>query len=282
MNKVKRFGLAAACFLFSSVFALSVQAAPTMFDKAPEGAPDPDVLAQKVNDALTNGMNDSKIDVEITLVNANGGKRVRTLKRYQRNFGDTGKDRKFILIFNRPADVKGTTFLVWDYDNIDKDDERWLYLPSMKQTRRIAGSSKHDYFMGSDLTYDDLGKRPVKQDAHKIIGEEKFLGFDCWLLEAVPYKHESGDYTRLVTWVDKKDMVMRKRNYYDKDGLLKVQTAYDIKNIDGVWSYIHVEVDNQINKHKTILIESNHKYNTGIKEDLFREAVIQRASLMEN
>ncbi|MBQ4124329.1 MAG: outer membrane lipoprotein-sorting protein [Desulfovibrio sp.] len=274
MRLSKLMTLAAACFLLVPGLAATAGAEPTMFKEAPAGAPDPDKLAQDVNDRLTDGMVDSRIDVEITLVNANGGKRVRKLDRYQKNFNVT--DRKFILVFNSPADVKKTAFLVWDYEDADKDDDRWLYLPSMKQTRRISGASKNDYFMGSDLTYDDLGKRPVKKDAHKIIGEENFMGHPCWLLEAVPHKVEDNDYVRLVTWVDKESQVMRKRNYYDKDGLLKVQTAYDIRKLDGVWSYIHVEVENQVNKHKTVLIESNHRYNTGIKDDLFRESVLQR------
>ena len=166
MRLSKLMTLAAACFLLVPGLAATAGAEPTMFKEAPAGAPDPDKLAQDVNDRLTDGMVDSRIDVEITLVNANGGKRVRKLDRYQKNFNVT--DRKFILVFNSPADVKKTAFLVWDYEDADKDDDRWLYLPSMKQTRRISGASKNDYFMGSDLTYDDLGKRPVKKDAHKI------------------------------------------------------------------------------------------------------------------
>lgn len=61
------------------------------------------------------------------------------------------------MYFTYPGDVKGTGFLTWDYDQIGKDDDKWLYLPAMKKTQRISGSSsKTDYFMGTDFTYDDI------------------------------------------------------------------------------------------------------------------------------
>lgn len=278
MTPSRTFGLAAAFLLATAFLCSPAKAEPKMFSTPPAGAPDADQLAQDVNDRLTENMTDSKIDLEITLVNANGNKRVRKIKRFQKNYmqGDH-MVTKYLMNVTSPADVRGTVFLSWEYEDVDRDDDRWLYLPSMKQTRRIAGSSKNDYFMGSDLTYDDLGKRPVKQDAHRIIGEEKILdGHDCWLLEAIPHKVEENDYVRLVTWVDKEHHIMRKRNYYDKDGLLKVQVADKIAKQNGVWSYLHVVVENKTNNHKTIVNESNHTYNTGVKDDMFRESVMQR------
>ena len=73
------------------------------------------------------------------LVNKRGSKRVRTMQSYSL---DVGKDTKSIMFFQEPADVKGTGFLTWDYNDEDRDDDRWLYLPAMKKTRRISGSSQ--------------------------------------------------------------------------------------------------------------------------------------------
>ena len=80
--------------------------------------------------------------IEMTLIQKSGHKRVRKLESWAM---DIGKDTKKIMFFTYPGDVKGTGFLTWDYDNTDKVDDKWLYLPAMKKTRRISGkSSKTD------------------------------------------------------------------------------------------------------------------------------------------
>ena len=82
--------------------------------------------------------------VEMTLIQKSGHKRVRKIESWAM---DEGKDTKKIMFFTYPGDVKGTGFLTWDYDNTAKVDDKWLYLPAMKKTRRISGkSSKTDYF----------------------------------------------------------------------------------------------------------------------------------------
>ena len=53
------------------------------------------------------------------LVNKRGSKRVRTMQSYSM---DEGKDTKSIMFFLEPADVKGTGFLTWDYNDEDRDD----------------------------------------------------------------------------------------------------------------------------------------------------------------
>ena len=76
--------------------------------------------------------------MELTLVKKNGSKRERKVESWAM---DIGKDTKKIMYFTYPGDVKGTGFLTWDYDRIGKEDDKWLYLPAMKKTRRISGSS---------------------------------------------------------------------------------------------------------------------------------------------
>ena len=74
------------------------------------------------------------------------------------------------MVFEKPADVKGTAFLSWEYDDPKKEDDKWLYMPAMKKVRRISGASKNEYFMGSDFTYDDMGDRNVEEDTQYPAG----------------------------------------------------------------------------------------------------------------
>ena len=139
-------------------------------------------IVQKVHDRPDGDTRSSEFSM--TLINKSGAKRERKITSFAM---DVGKDTKQIMFFRYPNDVKGTGFLTVDYDDINKDDDKWLYLPAMKKTRRISGkSSKTDYFMGSDFTYDDVGQRNIDEDTHKLLREEKVDGIDCWVVESVP------------------------------------------------------------------------------------------------
>ena len=151
-------------------------------------------IAQKVKDRPDGDTRRS--EMVMTLINKRGAVRERKLISYSIDVGKEKKDRKSIMFFQYPGDVKGTGFLTWDYDELNKDDDKWLYLPAIKKTRRISGSSaKQDYFMGSDFTYDDMGSRNVDEDTHTLLGEETVDGQKCWKLESLP-KDKRDIYSR--------------------------------------------------------------------------------------
>ena len=134
----------------------------------------------------------------MTLVNKRGSKRERTILSYTQDYGN---DSKSIMFFKAPADVKSTGFLTWNYDDPDRDDDRWLYLPAMKKTRRISGSSaRKEYFMGSDFTYDDMGGRNIDEDEHTLAGLDRLGDKMCWIVKSVP-KEEDAMYSETISWI---------------------------------------------------------------------------------
>jgi len=219
---------------------------------------------------------DQKSVLKMTLINKRGRKRIREVVSYKKDYG---KDSKKIMIFRSPADVKGTGFLSFDYDNPGKDDERWLYLPAMKKTRRISGSSKNDYFMGTDFTYDDMGDRAVEEDVHKYLKTEKINGADCWVVESIP-KDKSYMYSKKISWVRTDALLFVKVNYYDRDGdLLKTLTASEIRKQQSFWTAFKIVMKNHIDEHKTILEHRDRIFNSGVKENLFRVSTLERGRL---
>ena len=157
------------------------------------------------------------------LVNHRGATRERTILSYSM---DLGKDSKSIMFFQSPADVKGTGFLSWQYDDPARDDDKWLYLPAMKKVRRISGSSaKKENFMGSDFTYDDMGGRNVDEDEHQLLKEEQWDGSPCWVVESRPLE-EDAVYSKTVSWIRQDALVPVKVEFYDRMGkLLKTLVA---------------------------------------------------------
>ena len=218
---------------------------------------------------------DRRSNLTMTLINKRGRKRIREVKSFSKDFG---KDKKSVMVFEKPADVKGTAFLSWEYDAPEKEDDKWLYMPAMKKVRRISGASKNEYFMGSDFTYDDMGDRNVEEDTHTLLGEEPVNGRACWKIESVPVDKDDM-YSRKVVWILKSAYLAVKAEYYDRDGLIKIFRAVDFREQDGFWTVFRSEMDNVSRDHKTILEVDTIEYDTGIKESLFTVSAIQRGRI---
>lgn len=214
-------------------------------------------------------------EIQMILTNKNGN--VRERKIVSRSM-DEGKITKQVMFFTYPKDVKGTGFLTIDYDQAGKDDDQWLYLPAMKKTRRISGSSsKTDYFMGSDFTYDDIGDRNVDEDNHKLLREEKVDGMDCYVVESVPKNPADEVFSKKIMWIRKDNYVTIKGDYYDKMGNLQRQfTASDVSQIDGFWTVGKMHIDNVQTKHTTDLLFTNIKYNVKVDPKDFTVGKLER------
>jgi hypothetical protein len=220
--------------------------------------------------------NDRTMTMNMTLINKRGKTRERSVLSYSKDYG---KDSKALIYFKKPADVKGTGFLSWEYDDPDKDDDRWLYLPALKKVRRISGSSKNDYFMGTDFTYDDMGDRSVDEDAHKLLRKEEVDGNKCWVVESVP-KDKDYMYSKVIKWIRQDALMSVKVEFYDKQAnLLKILTVFDIRKQDGFWTAFKMEMQNIREKHKTILEITEMHYNQGLKDNFFKVSTLESGKI---
>ena len=229
-------------------------------------------IVKKVKDNPDGNTRYAKMD--LVLEKANGSKRERKVESWAMDIGD---DTKTMMFFTYPGDVKGTGFLTWNYDEIGKDDDKWLYMPALKKTRRISGSSsKTDYFMGTDFTYDDMGDRNIDEDDHKLLREEKCNGFDCYVVESVP-KDKREIYSKRISWIRKDCFMGVKVEYYDKLGALhRVLNISDIKQVQGFWTRGKMVMENVQTKHKTVITFSDMKYDLKIDSEMFNVAKLEK------
>ncbi|MTI60098.1 MAG: outer membrane lipoprotein-sorting protein [Firmicutes bacterium] len=217
-----------------------------------------------------------KAKMVMTLINKVGDKRIREVVSYQKDYG---KDTKSIMIFESPGDVKGTGYLSWEYDEQDKEDNRWLYMPALRKIRRISGSSSNDYFMGTDFTYDDMGDRNVDEDEHTLLREEEVEGYKCWVVESIPKEIDEGDYSKKISWVRQDIAMVIKTGYYNEYGLLKTYRAEDIVKIDGIWTAQEKVMINKQEEHQTILEMTEIEFNLALDDNLFRTSTLERGNI---
>ena len=89
----------------------------------------------------------------LVLIDKKNRKRERKLKGFTK---EVSTGTKSISFFLSPSDVKNTSYLSYNWDDPSKDNDSWLYLPSLQKTNRISGGDRSNSFMGSDFTYADL------------------------------------------------------------------------------------------------------------------------------
>ena len=204
--------------------------------------------------------------MRMTLINSGGKKRVREVTAYSKDYGS---EKKSVMVFVLPADVKGVGYLSFSYDDASKSDDRWLYMPALKKAKRISGSSSQDYFMGTDFTYDDISGRKIDDYTYTLLAEETVDGKNCWKVESVPVKKSM--YSKYVSWIDKESLVQVKAEFYDEQGvLLKVLTVSGIEKKDGFWTAGKMEMNNLQKKHTTVIETLKHEFNKKIPDSYFR------------
>lgn len=136
--------------------------------------------------------------------------------------------KKQLQVYQKPARVRGEKILM-----LDDGDEIWAYSPRTTRVRHIATHMKKAKVMGSDFSYEDMAAGDyLKKFTITLKGDEKALGEDCYKLLLKPTPKGPG-YARMDAWVAKSDFIVRKIDYYDKDGLLKTLTVSDVRTVDG-------------------------------------------------
>jgi len=211
-------------------------------------------------------------NITMVLTNKRGNTRKRQLEQFSKI--NTDDNRSTIIKFLSPADIGGTGFLA--IENKNRDDDQWLYLPAFKKTRRISGSNKSDYFVGSDITFEDLSREDLEDCDYSFLSQEVEIdGVKCYHILALPKtekkKKESG-YGKRELFIRKDNHVIIKANFYDaKNALIKEFVAEDIKQVGDKWRAHKIEVTNIKNSHKTTLVYNEIATDKQIDEQMFTE-----------
>lgn len=207
-------------------------------------------------------------DMTMILTSRTGSSRTLTVHSVRKG------DDKQIVWFLAPADDRGVAFLMIEHE--DQEDEMRMWLPSFRRMRRISSSSKGESFMGSDLTYEDMGTRALDEYTFELLGEEILESGPAWILESTPMPELRSSYSRIVSWVDQDDIFPVKEEYYDRAGnLLKVRTI-EMQELEGYSVPVRMFVEDVQKEHTTELLFENMELDTGVEDDLFQERNLQR------
>jgi hypothetical protein len=159
--------------------------------------------------------------------------------------GVRGKQALYPIL--EPFDLKGVGTLSFRYLDPDKQDDTWLYLPSLRRVRRLSSAQRSDALFGQDTDVDSYygyAGNPAWMD-WKLLGEKKMLGVyhaknfpvkwapgsanfafdevweprDVWVVEGTSRLAQYA-YSKRVLWIDKETYTVLYSDIYDRAGNL--------------------------------------------------------------
>jgi hypothetical protein len=238
-------------------------------------APSPRDIMDKVT--VTRKLDGSEAQVKMTTIDDKGQSREREISMATKLY-DAGKTENRFL---SPADVQGTSILVFDYEA--KPDDVWIYLPALRKTRRVVSSQKAQSFMGSEFSYGDLNIPALDDFDYKLVKEEAVKGEPCWVIDLTPKSKEIADsdgYSKKTYWVSKDKYAVVRGLYYDKDGkLLKELVAENLKLLDPKnkrYRAMHMEMINKQNGRKSVFDSTKIAFSPNTKDEYFTAAYLER------
>lgn len=275
--------------LAAATVALFAGAAPAQ-EPAAGATPTVEQIVDRTNYVSYYAGKDGRAKVKMTVVDKQGQQRTKEMTILRWDAGDyDAKDaktdafkktdrtvmgpQKFYVYFQSPPDDNKTTFLVWKH--IDKDDDRWLYLPNLDLVKRIAATDKRTSFVGSHFFYEDVSGRNINADTHELLKTTD----SYYVLRNTPKDPNSVEFKHYDMYILKDSFVVAYTYYFDANDQ-KYRTYSVLKwDKDKTYGYPTVRSakmeDTKIGGH-TVLEYGDTTYNIGLPESLFTERFLKR------
>ncbi len=211
----------------------------------------------------------SAVQMKMTLIQQRGGKQFskeRSVEIFAKRADTEGA--RSLLKFTAPADVKGVSLLV--RQNKGSANEQFLYMPALRgEPKRIAGGDRNQSFLGTDFTFADL--EGLDRDTWTSVREADVSvdGKPAWVIVSTPQKPQDGDYAKVVQTIRQDILLPVRVEFYDAQGLLKVLTVEETKQIDGFWIAVRTRMENVRRKSATVLEILQQRNNLEIPDSVF-------------
>jgi len=209
------------------------------------------------------------------LIDEGGGERVRETRTFWRDHRGAEDDlhSKRLIVFDAPAPIRGTAFLVWSRRDPGDEDPRWIYLPALRKVRRVAAGDRGRSFVGTDFTYEDLTERAVEEDSHRLLRREELDGRPHYVVESRP-RGESA-YARRVQWVDAERWTVSRVELYDRPDRLEKVLAVRWQRVDGIWAWKRLEMRDLRRGHRTLVEVDEVRHDVGLDDSVFSEGSLR-------
>ncbi len=174
-----------------------------------------------------------------------------------------------LLLLQAPAKDKGVAYL-------KRKNEVWNWLPTLERTIKLPPSMMGESWMGTDFTNDDLVKEASVIDdyTHTLTGSELLDGRDCHKIQMIPKPEAAIVWGKVLVWIDKKDFLQLRAEFYDEDGqLVNTMISSEVKTMGGRLLPTKLDMFPADKKgHQTTIIYESIEFDKPISDQFFTTA----------
>ncbi len=207
---------------------------------------------------------DAQRKARMVIVDGQGNKQLRQFNIFKKDKEDGG-DQDFLVVFEKPSDVKNTVLLV--NKHVASDDDRWLYLPGLDLDKRIAASDKRTSFVGSNYFYEDISGRSLQLDNFVLIGEND----NSYKVKATPKDPTLVEFEFYEMLINKNTMLPMRMEYYADGSLYRKAEILEVKTVEGYPTVFKSKITDLRTNGYTLVQFRKPNYNIGLDEKLFTE-----------
>lgn len=184
-----------------------------------------------------------------------------------------GSQKRYLLVITEPIQVKGFANLIWE--NTDGTGQGWVYLPALKQTRRLRALEKYKSLQITDFTYADIGFLDIR-GSHKLVEQDKSPGGKAYQIETIP--EIAWCYSRVITWVSQENFLPVQRDLYDFAGKLwRRQFFENVTVINNIPTPLRIRMVDLQSKSSTEYNVGEVCYGASIPEAIFEPDALENA-----
>lgn len=178
-----------------------------------------------------------------------------------------GSLSKSIVRFTAPADLAGAGFL--QVQNREQDDDRFLFLPELKRSRRISGNLRGNSFMGTDFSFADLDRRDFRDSTATSMPDADIARFPCFHVDVVSKRADS-PYAHIEVWIRKDNYLPLRMEMFDRAQVkVKTFTAQEVKRVSGHWYITRSRMVDHVQSHTTDLTIDSITPTSDLADDEF-------------
>jgi hypothetical protein len=208
---------------------------------------------------------------------------------------EEGVKKKTLSVMTKPQAVNGTGVLNITYNDPNRENDLWFYVPSLRRTVRASAARGSDNYGGTDTTWDDIyvWSGRIQHATYKLLGKKEVLavvdeglnerpddsgGFlqggnyqkvPVYEIEAV-HKNPKYPYSKSIWWVDPQTWEIIYSVIYDRKGSLWKSIQQRLYWTDNGTHFAHnMPFNDYQTRHFTNWIISDYTENNNKPTDFF-------------